>query len=527
MAFDPDKYLQEKAAPAAAPQGFDPDRYLSEKAEPAKPSRTLTQAAFPGATANRAPVEVLQPWGNIPGQKPLTRTMGPREQAIGAGIMDAVSLPTRAAGAVAGSAGYTGATGGLPFREALANPETGLMRPARKALGQTIANRWSGGEDGQRSVGDAAVAGLAGLGYLGASVVEDPTTLAGLAAKPIAKVVAKTMGGTAKAATGAAAKGSAKVSERLIRRDYLPLKSHEKAGWSHKAAIKHGLYGKDVDDLAAAGNEKLSALYKQQKELIQAGKAQGGRVDFQQALDDAMAKIEKGGDSELWDRAPALMEEYKRRITRIRDIDKADPKAIQQAMSKDVADAQLFKSDLGEDAAFASMKGVPGIDKDAAVRGRFAAILYGIVKDQIEKNVPPGLRDINKAMSEIIPLRNAADYRAAVQGRQRIGKLTDFVLGGGAMVEPTVGLPVLALKKLVDSPRFTKVAVKVQQAAEKMAAAKTPGEASFYAKKLKALGLTSAEVNALSAAPEVMQAPNAIPFRKVAEAETDERRASR
>jgi hypothetical protein len=358
---------------------------------------------------------------------------------------------------------------------------------------------------------------VGGLGYLGASALEDPSVLVGgvakLAPKLVEKVARKAAVPVTKAAEGVG-KGVGAVSERLIRRDYMPLRSHEKAGWNPKAAIKHGLYGKDVDELAQAGNDKLAALYKQQKELIQQGKAAGGRVDFQQALDDAMAKIEKGQDSELWDRAPALLEEYKRRITRIRDLGKADPAEVQKAMSKDVADAQLFKSDLGEDAAFASMKGVPGIDKDAAVRGRFAAILYGNVKDQIEKNVPEGLREINKAMSEIIPLRNAADYRAAIQGRQRIGKLTDFVLGGGAMVEPTVGLPALALKKLVDSPRFTKVAVKVQQAAEKLAAAKSPAEAAFYAKRLQALGMTAAEVQAISGAAEI---PNAIPFRKVAE----------
>ena len=98
-----------------------------------------------------------------------------------------------------------------------------------------------------------------------------------------------------------------------------------------------------------------------------------------------------------------------------------------------------------------------------------------------------------------------------------MGKLTDFILGGGAMVEPTVGLPALAIKKIVDSPRFTKVAVELQKVAAKMAAARTPQEAAFYANRLKSMGVTAAELQALTGAGEL--APNAISFRKVAENE--------
>lgn len=501
-------------------------RALSKRPEqaatpPEKPGLTLASAAFPGASREYQPQTLPAPnFGILPNSGTMVRGQG--QQRFDASLGDVISLPTRAAGTVGGLLGYEGSTGGKQGLEALADTETGLMRPARQASGGLLASGLEGGEDGRRGLLDYGKMAAGGLGYLGASVVEDPAALIGGAAK----LAPKAIGGLTKKAvvpvtksvqmakTGTG-KGAAAVSERLIRRDYMPLATHEKAGWNYQNAIKHKLYGKDVDDLASAADEKLSALYKQQKDLIQAGKASGGRVDFQKALDETMAKIEKGGDSELWDRAPAIMEEYKRRITRIRDVGKADPADVQKAMSKDVADAQIFKSDLGEDAAFASKKGVPGIDENAAVRGRFAALLYGNVKDQIEKNVPEGLREINKAMSEIIPLRNAAEHRALVQGRQRIGKLTDFVLGGGAMVEPTVGLPALALKKLVDSPRFTKVAGPLQSYATKMAAAKNPAEASFYAKKLEALGVTAAEVQALAGAAELPT--NTLPFRKVAE----------
>jgi hypothetical protein len=502
MPFDPDKYLQEKA-PAAA-QGFDPDRYLSEKSAP-KQELTLAKAAFPGANQSYAPRQVAVPsFGGmqIPGQQIPRRTVSEQEQQAMAGALDALSLPTRAAGTAAASMGYEGASGGKQGLEALADPETGLARPVRQALGNRMSQQIAGLRDKDRSLlgkaGNVAGLGIDAAGYALASAAEDPVAAAGAAIKPIASMVkgAKTW------TSGKVATGADKAAERLIRRDYLPLKTHEKGGWSHEAAIKHGMYGKSNDELAKIGNAKLSELYKQQKDLIQTGKTLGGKVDFQQAIDDVMAKIEKGKDSELWDNAPRFVDEYKRRISRIRSVDPNDPqaaKAMREAMVKDVADAQLFKSDLGEDAAFASMKGVPGIDKDAAVRGRFAALLYGNIKDQIEKNVPAGLKEINKAMSEIIPLRNAADYRSAVQGRARIGSLTDFVLGGGAVIEPTVGLPVMVLKKIVDSPRFsTGAAVKIKQAAERMATAKSPSAAAFYADKLKTLGVTAAEIRALS-----------------------------
>jgi hypothetical protein len=484
---------------------------------PEKPGLTLASAAFPGASKERTPQQGIPLMGYGP-----PREVSPTEQRIVSGMGDALSLPTRAAGTVGGLLGYQGATGGKRGLEALADSETGLLRPARQAAGGLVKSGLEGGEDGRRGLLDYGKVAAGGLGYVVASAVEDPTVLAGGAAK----LAPKAMGAmtrkavlpvtkTAQATKEGAAKGLGAVSERLIRRDYMPLKGHEKAGWNPKAAMKHGLYGKDAAGLSEAGSAKLSELYKQQKALIQEGKAAGGRVDFSQAIDDVLAQIEKGGDSELWDKAPALAQEYKRRIARIRDMDQADPNALREAMSKDVADAQLIKSDIGEDAAFASMKGVPGIDKDAAVRGRFAALLYGNTKTQIEKNSPEGLREINNAMSEIIPLRNAAEHRAAVEGRQRVGKLTDFILGGGAMVEPSVGLPALALKKLVDSPRFTKVAVELQKVAQRMAAARSPQEATFYANRLKSMGVTAAELQALTGAAEI--APNAIPFRKVAE----------
>lgn len=478
------------------------------KSEPMDKSLTLASAAFPNAKgAAPNPIPYPMSYGVLP--KNVTyQPMG------GGGIIgDALSLPTRAAGTAGGFLGYKGATGGKQGLEALADPETGLGRPVRKWAGGLVSEGLAGGEDGKRGPMDYAKIVGGAVPYMAASVAEDPTTWLGAAAKPMSQVLSKTMGAT----EGGFAKGSKAFAERLVTRDYMPLKSDLKAGWSANNAIKHGLYGKDVGKLAEDGTNKLADLYKEQKALIQAGKEAGGRVDFQQAIDATLADIEKSPDSELWDKAPALAEEYRRRISRIRDLKNADPKEVGAALNRDVADAQLVKSDLGEDAAFASKKGTPGIDPEAAARGRFAAILYSKTKDQIEKNTPDGLREINKAMSEIIPLRNAAEYRAEVLGRQRVGKLTDFILGGSAMAMPKVGVPALVLKKFVDSPRFTKVAGKLQDFAEKMAAARSSSEASFYASKLKALGLTAAEIDAIKAATDAAQAPNAIPFRKVAE----------
>lgn len=507
MAFDPDKYLQEKAGESDS-GSFDPDRYLQEKAGQSPMSDKLLKAAFPASHEPVSPTQV---------ETPLTFGFGASGD-VGPmnirGLQDVASLPTRAAGSVAGKLGYSGATGGpKTFLEGLADQETGLMRPVRGYFGEAVKNGLAGGEDGKRGIGDYAKVAGAGLGYLGSSIVEDPTTWLSVGAEPVANALTK----VSKPAEMGLAGASKALAQRLVQRDYMPLKSDLRAGWSADNAIKHGLYGKDVGKLAEDGTAKLADLYKQQKELIKAGSAAGGRVDFQKAIDDAVADIEKGADSELWDKAPALAEEYKRRIARIRDLKNASPEDLSAALNKDVADAQLVKSDLGEDAAFASKKGTPGIDPDAAARGRFAAILYSKTKDQIEKNTPEGLREINKAMSEIIPLRNAAEYRSEVLGRQRVGKLTDFILGGSAIAMPKVGIPVMVLKKFVDSPRFTKVAGQLQSFAEKMAAARTESEAAFYAGKLRILGLTAAEVDALKSGANAASAPNAIPFRKVAE----------
>lgn len=505
------------AAPAAQANPFDDLLDTASAPQAVSQGPSLLQAAFPASN---------RPKSQTPVQTPLSFGFG-SSGPVGAlnirAVQDVASLPARAAGSLAGQLGYSGATGGKQGLKALADEETGLGKPVRDWSKGVMAEGMAGSADGRRGVGDYAKIVGGAVPYMAASIVEDPTTWLSLGAKPAGQAVAKTIAPL----EGGFAKGSKAMAQRLVQRDYMPLKSDLKAGWSADNAIKHGLYGKDVGKLAEDGTKKLADLYQKQKALIKAGKDAGGRVDFQKAIDETLADIEKGQDSELWDKAPKLAEEYKRRISRIRDLNGAEAKdasalkaqsdKVRAALNKDVADAQLVKSDLGEDAAFASKKGTPGIDPEAAARGRFAAILYSKTKEQIEKNTPEGLREINKAMSEIIPLRNAAEYRAEVLGRQRVGKLTDFILGGSAMAMPKVGVPALVLKKFVDSPKFTKVAGKLQEFAEKMVAARSGSEASFYATKLRALGLTAAEVDAIKAASDAAQAPNAIPFRKVAE----------
>lgn len=497
-------------------------KYAQQPAE--KPGLSLSQAAFPSASKEYTPNRMAMPWTFDPKSgQPLFREQGQIEQRVIAGMGDALSLPTRAAGALAGSVGYTGATGGLPFREALANPETGLMRPARKSLGQTVANRWAGGEDGQRGVGDVTMAGLAGLAYLGASVAEDPTALVGGAAKIAPGIAGKTLRAAGKPVRAVAADLAPKVrgaADRVQQTVLRPRQGDWNAGFELADVAKHGVQG-SVDEVIAKSQAKITQAADQLRALIKEGKDGGARVNLYAALDAAKAKLAKEGSADLVSKADPIFNEF-RTWAKV----EANREGKNRIGSVDLLKAQEFKQMMGahgawEKTAASRNMGIPMAEK---YQSRAAQAVYMALKDEIEKAAPEGIKEINKTLSDLIPIRNAAAYRKIVQDRNNPISLTDVLSGMTAVGNGPAGMAMLGATRFFKSGTGAK---SLYALASKLEAAKNPSEAAFYANKLKALGLTAAEVDALSAAPEVMQAPNVIPFRKVAETETDQRRASR
>ena len=482
----------------------------------AAPKRGLLQALLPGATREHTPYQAPIPFSysgleNL--GRPMYRTVGSGEQQALAGIMDALSLPTRAAGTVGGALGYEGATGGKQGLQALADPETGLARPQREFYQEALSNALRGGEDGQRGLMDWLKVGGAGAGFLASSIAEDPLTFLGGLAKAAPKTVAS-ISKPAEVVAEAAGKGLQKVGKEQMYKVIKPLLGAERKA---KKPIEDVIFEYGLDQggranpraIFDASSKKIEELGSRLKAEIKAGRDAGARVDVEKEIDQVVSDFKaKAGDSPDY-------------YANAKDIDAiaADFKARAASAGKgkpelDLWQAQNFKQYLGNEGAWqhiAKQKGIP-LKSEETARSQVAEMIYHRLNDAIDQGAPNGVRDLNRQLSELIPVKQAAGHRAIVASRNNRISLTDVITGTAAAMNPKLW-PVYAVNSLSKSGTM---ASKIYRIGEALRTAKTPAAANFYVRSLKRLGLASAEIEALRSGRD-LGGQALEPLRKVAE----------
>lgn len=75
-------------------------------------------------------------------------------------------------------------------------------------------------------------------------------------------------------------------------------------------------------------------------------------------------------------------------------------------------------------------------DPEAKASERVYNLFYSELKNEIERSSPPGVRDLNKQMSELIPVMNAVIRRIPIAERNRGLSLTDIISLTGATLDP-------------------------------------------------------------------------------------------
>jgi hypothetical protein len=392
--------------------------------------------------------------------------------------------------------------------EALADQETGLARPAREWSGGLVSSGMQAG--GLAGYGKAAAGAIP---YLAASVAEDPFVLAGGLAKAAPRTVGKLVKGATAPGRQIAEQAAPVVrgaAERIQQTVLRPRAGDWDAGVDMTAVAKHGVQG-TVDEVVQKSQAKIDQAAAQLRQLIQEGKDGGARVNLFQALDNAKARLQKEALADLLARMDPIFNEF-RTWAKL----EANREGKNRIGSVDLLKAQEFKQMMGTHGAWekTAAKTRQNITEPERYRSRAAQAVYMTLKDEIEKAAPEGLKELNGTLSELIPIRNAATYRKIVADRNNPIGLSDMLSVMAAVGNGPVGASMLA------ATRFTKSgfgAKSLYSIAERLEKARTPAEAAFYANKLKAAGLTASEIEALSAGSEILQTPNAIPFRKVAE----------
>lgn len=432
-------------------------------------------------------------------------------RALAMGAFDAMGAPTRAAGSAAGQLGYTGATGGgKGFLEGMADSETGLMRPVREAAASLAADGVAGGEDGERGLLDYGKIAAGALGYVAASAAEDPAALMGglaKAAPAAAGKVAKAITTPLRAPVEAFAEGAApKVkgwADRVQQTVLKPRAGDWDAGVDLAKVSEYGVQG-TVDEVLAKSQKKIDEAAGKLKALIQEGKDGGARVDLNAVLEKARERLGKEADPDLLDQSDAILDRFKRwaQIESGREGGNG-------AGSVDLLQAHKFKQMMGTHGAWekTAAKTRQAITQPEKYQSRAAQVVYMTLKDEIEKAAPDGVKDLNKTLSDLIPIRNAATYRKIVSDRNNPISLTDMLGVMTAVGNGPAGAAILA------ATRFTRSgfgAKSLYNAAAKLERAAAPADALKYSRTLRDLGITSAEIQAANAAGEL---PNVIPFR--------------
>lgn len=115
----------------------------------------------------------------------------------------------------------------------------------------------------------------------------------------------------------------------------------------------------------------------------------------------------------------------------------------------DIYGATLVKRGAGTKGAWAYGR----VEPDASAVEKVYTAFYGALKDAIEKNAPKEVADINKQISELIPISNASLRRLPVEQRNNVISLTDSIGLYGAMFDPKA-LALIGANRLSKSGKF-------------------------------------------------------------------------
>ena len=103
----------------------------------------------------------------------------------------------------------------------------------------------------------------------------------------------------------------------------------------------------------------------------------------------------------------------------------------------DLTEAQVIKQAAGKKGSW-----VFGfVEPDAKATEMVYSKFYRIIKEEIEKKAPQGVKEINKQISDLIPISHAIIRRIPVAERNNALSLTDVITGGFAIGNPkAIGL---------------------------------------------------------------------------------------
>ena len=265
--------------------------------------------------------------------------------------------------------------------------------------------------------------------------------------------------GVAGAAFNKFAKATGFAGKKILNTAIKPTAADMKDGFSIENVIKHDVGG-DVGQVVSKATDKMRNLTEQLKTKIGSSSV---KLDIKKIADEveqelASNKAKTFGTNLSMNKAIQTLRAEIAAVTK---------KPV------DLTTAQILKQEAGAQGAWKFGMVDPEAKASEVVYNAF----YRKIKEAIEKASPSGVREINKALSELIPIRNAAIRRLPVEMRNQAVSLTDALGLVGSLSSGNIApLALTGVSMLQRSGKAGAYLVKAGKSMEKLSTV-TPREA--------------------------------------------------
>jgi hypothetical protein len=194
-----------------------------------------------------------------------------------------------------------------------------------------------------------------------------------------------------------------------------------KKGAQNEMYTKHEVFG-NAEGVRGQWQKKIDDTYNQVKEKIENSRtaADPKNYTFVQDIFDAAEKA-----AEKYGKTPTDILSVKKSIKSFRDLyDEAFPDG-----KIDLLTAQAEKQAAGHKGDWYSVAGQVKTDPALSAQGKAYNALYDAFKNVVESKGEPGIKELNKKLSEFIPMERAARKQVLVNSRKNLIPLDAFIGG--------------------------------------------------------------------------------------------------
>jgi len=242
---------------------------------------------------------------------------------------------------------------------------------------------------------------------------------------------------TASNVAGNALTGAGQTAENMAARiqgTKVKINSPEMSkGATNAMYSKYGVFG-NASQVQSQWQSKIVDVAKQLREKIQSVEFDAAdpssRINIAQAVNAAKQKV--AGTTRLNRLAmDKVAQDVSSELEFTYGLDFAHAPAIKNNV--DLAEAQLLKQEIGGHGDWLEHNGKMMANENATNKASFYNALYDELKTQLENKGKPGIKELNKQLSEMIPMERAARKQILVESRKNPIGLDDF-LGFGMAV---------------------------------------------------------------------------------------------